>query len=813
MPDKQEQLMQQVADSMAPDTSPSDIPQPGVPAMEVIELPSDQDNRVVLSDDEITAILDNRIVESQQWVGSEIALQQAKALEYYLGEASGDLAPPEVDDRSAVVDTVVSDQIEWLMPSVMEIMYASGSPVRFTPRKPGDEEGAEQMTHLVNHIINDQNCGFQVIADWAKTAFLSKVGVVKVWVEEEATRTQEKYRNLTDGQLAIISDDAEVTITALQSFTDPNAERAALQQFQQAQAQFPQMQAQYAQAMQQRAMQPQQAMPGQPPQGMPPPPQPPQAPDMSQLPMLHNVTVTRSKKEKRYKVECLNPEEFIISPNSRRIGDGFCAHMISSTVSDLIAKYGKKIEGQKTEELSSDSNATQIENSELYLARHSLEDVFSPEETDDGNGDPSQRRVKLFECYLPIDCDGDGIAEWRKITKAGNIILDNEVCDGPPFASFCPIPIPGLFYGRGIADLAMPIQRIKTGVLRAMQDNMNLQINGRTWAVAKNVNMDDLLTNRPGGIVRVNSPNDVGPIQQGMADMTGAMNFLQYVDTMSQERTGITKYSQGLDADTLNHTATGIENITQRADLRVKMIVRTFAETGMKDLFRLIQKMLMNYQDQNMVFQLDGSWVDVDPRVWRNQYSMTVTVGTGTGDMTRRTNQIMQVMAVQQQGLQVGIATPEQIFHSASELVKTLQLGEPSQFFVDPAKQPPKPPQPPIELQVAQIQQQTDMQKAQMDQQTSAAKAKQDYELSMAQIQAKAASDQHAAELKAQLELQHQSLIDKRERDAKLQSAQLDWQKFVIGEETKRINAAVAAKATSEQESALDESVGRDLQS
>lgn len=808
---KQEQLMQEIEASLAPDTSPSVIPQPGVPQMEVIEMPAVGEPRVTMSDDEITSILENHIVTAQDWIGSEVALAQAKALEYYLGEATGDLAPPEVDDRSSVVDTVVSDQVEWLMPSLMEIMYASGSPVKFAPRKPGDEEAAEQMTKLVNHVINDQNDGFQVVADWAKTALLSKVGVIKVWWEEENTRTQEKYNGLTDGQLAIILDDAEVTLTSIVSYTDPNAERAALMQYQQAQAQFPQAQAQYQQMAQQKAMQP--AMPpqpGQPPApnaGMPPPPQPPQPPDMTQLPQLHNVVMTRSKKAGHVCVDALNPEDFLIAQYCKKIGDGFCAHRVKKTVSDLIAEYGKTVDGQKIEEISSDNNAASLSNSELFLARHSLEDIFSEPETADNSwsDDPSQRNVWLYECYLPIDCDGDGISEWRKITKAGNVILDNEVCDGPPFASFCPIPIPGLFYGRSLADLAMPIQRIKTNMLRAMDDNMRLQVNGRTWATA-NVNMDDLLTNRPGGIVRVKTAQDVGPIQQGMADMTGALGFLQYVDTMSQERTGITKYSQGLDADTLNHTATGIENITQRADLRVKLIARTFAETGMKALFRLIQKVLMNYQDQNMVFQLDGKWVDVDPRVWRNQYSMTVTVGTGTGDMTRRVNQIMQVMGIQQQGLAARISTPEQIYHSAAELVKTLQLGEPSQFFTDPSKLPPAPPQPDPQIQIAQMQIQGQQQIEQM-------KAAADKEVQMFKVQTQAALDREKSQNDAAVEQHKAQLIDARERDTNAQQYQLDMQKFLIHEETPRINAAVAAKATSEQESALDESVGRDLQS
>lgn len=136
----------------------------------------------------------------------------------------------------------------------------------------------------------------------------------------------------------------------------------------------------------------------------------------------------------------------------------------------------------------------------------------------------------------------------------------------------------------------MPIQRIKTKFLRGLDDNMQIQINGRVGLVEGKVNFNDWMDNRPGGAVRIKSADAIAPIKQGLPDIAGAMQLLQYVDAMSQERTGITKYSQGLDADTLNHTADGIKRITARADLRVKMIARKFAETGVTDLFRLIQK-------------------------------------------------------------------------------------------------------------------------------------------------------------------------------------------------------------------------------
>ncbi|WP_321944547.1 portal protein [Burkholderia cenocepacia] len=781
---KQDELMNQVALAMMPDTNPSDMPMVPAPVQVVDEIASDSDapGAAAMSDETISTILDAHIRSAEEWMGSEIQQQQAKAMEYYFGEPEGDLSPPDVDDRSDIVDTVVSDQIEWLMPTLMEIFYASGDPVRFTPTKAGDEDAADQMTLVVNHVVNVQNPGFQIFEDWFKSALLSKIGIVKAWWQVDTTSTRETYQALTDIQLAILTQDAEVVITSVESFTDPQAERAAMSQYQQ---QVEMYQAQQAG---------QQLPPG--PDGSPAPQLPPPQPiDTEQLPRMYNVVLTRSKKTGHIALETVMPEDFLVSSRSRRVRDGFCAHRLRKTLSDL------KAEGYENVDLiDSEPNAVSADMSELALARQNEQNRVVTNALDDGFGDDSQRIVELYECYLPIDVDGDGISEWRKITKAGNAILDNEVIDGPPFALVSPISIPGLLIGRSIADLSMPIQRIKTKFLRGLDDNMQIQINGRVGLIENQVNINDWLDNRPGGAVRVKSAGAIFPITQGMSDTAGAMQLLQYVDTMAQERTGITKYSQGLDADTLNHTASGIKRITARADLRVKMIARKFAETGVTDLFRLIQKLLMQHQDKPMAIAVSqGKWVDIDPRVWRNEYSMKVVVGTGTGDMAERVGSLTQLFGMQQALAQspnpqiAGMITPQNLQRTLHEIVKALQVGEPTLFVSDPPPQPPPPPAPPPDPQVQLIagQIQVEREKAQLKQQTDAAKM----------------------ELDARLQAQHEQLLDTRERDVAAQKLAWEREKFYAGLAAERERAAFAAKITDPSvELAMNNAIQRDQQ-
>ncbi|MCW3539326.1 portal protein [Burkholderia cenocepacia] len=781
---KQDELMNQVALAMMPDTNPSDMPMVPAPVQVVDEIASDSDaaGAAAMSDETISTILDAHIRSAEEWMGSEIQQQQAKAMEYYFGEPEGDLSPPDVDDRSDIVDTVVSDQIEWLMPTLMEIFYASGDPVRFTPTKAGDEGAADQMTLVVNHVVNVQNPGFQIFEDWFKSALLSKIGIVKAWWQVDTTSTRETYQALTDIQLAILTQDTEVVLTSVESFIDPQAERAAMSEYQQQVELYKAQQAG------------QQLPPG--PDGSPAPQLPPPQPiDTEQLPRLYNVVLTRSKKAGHIALETVMPEDFLVTSRSRRVRDGFCAHRLRKTLSDL------KAEGYENVDLiDSEPNAVAADMSELALARQNEQNRVVTNALDDGFGDDSQRMVELYECYLPIDVDGDGISEWRKITKAGNAILDNEVIDGPPFALVSPISIPGLLIGRSIADLSMPIQRIKTKFLRGLDDNMQIQINGRVGLIENQVNINDWLDNRPGGAVRVKSAGSIFPITQGMSDTAGAMQLLQYVDTMAQERTGITKYSQGLDADTLNHTASGIKRITARADLRVKMIARKFAETGVTDLFRLIQKLLMQHQDKPMAIAVSqGKWVDIDPRVWRNEYSMKVVVGTGTGDMAERVGSLTQLFGMQQALAQspnpqiAGMITPQNLQRTLHEIVKALQVGEPTLFVSDPPPPPPTPPAPPPDPQVQLIagQIQVEREKAQLRQQTDAAKM----------------------ELDARLQAQHEQLLDARERDVAAQKLAWEREKFYAGLAAERERAAFAAKITDPSvELAMNDAIQHDQQ-
>lgn len=591
-----------------------------------------------ITDDDLIGITDKLISDAAGHVGGDISERRSRNMSFYLAQATGELAPPSIDGRSAVVSTDVSDTVEWMLPSVVKTFTAGDDVVEFAPRRQQDEAAARQATDYCNYILHKQNPGFQLVYTWIKDALLQVTGVMKVWWDDSTEDVREQYRGLTDAQAQMLLQDADVEPIEHATVPDPNAEAVA-------------------QSM--AAM------------GLPF--------DSAAAPMLHDITVKRRKPAGRVCIENVPPEEFLISPRAKTIGTApFVGHRVEKTISDLRAAGYENVD-----DIGSDDDSE----------RGAYADIDGYHDKPE-HADESQRRVWITECYLQLDYNGDGISEWRQVVRCGGVVLRNEECDGPPFVALTPIPVPHRFFGLCPADQAIEPQRLKTSLLRAALDGLYLSINGRTFAVDGQVNLDDLLTSRPGGVVRVKAPGMVGPLMEGKADLGAASAMLEYAEVMKENRTGFTRYSQGTSADALNQTATGVNLITNRADSRIELIARVFAETGFQDLFRRILQLVSQYQDKAEVARVNGKWVDFDPRTWATQFDFTVNVGLGTGNKDQMIQHLTVLGQAQKEAAGLGLAGPEQVFNLMKKFSEALGFKQPELFFTDPSGKPPQPPRP-----------------------------------------------------------------------------------------------------------------------
>jgi hypothetical protein len=250
----------------------------------------------------------------------------------------------------------------------------------------------------------------------------------------------------------------------------------------------------------------------------------------------------------------------------------------------------------------------------------------------------------------------------------------------------------------------MDLQLLKSTVFRQILDNLYLANNGRYMALDGMVNIDDLLTSRPGGIVRVKTFDAVKPMQPPLLGAP-AFNLLEYIDTIKENRTGVTRYNQGIDADSLNKTAQGINQIMSAAQARVELIARVFAETGVKDLFYAILENIQKHQDEKKVIRLRNEWVEMDPREWANRFDLSVMVGLGTGSKESQMAALADEAQFQLLALQAGlpILTPENVYNLRMKALEAKNIKGGDLFYTHPSKIPPQHPQPDPTIIKAQI--------------------------------------------------------------------------------------------------------------
>jgi hypothetical protein len=753
-----------------------------------------------LSDDDLKAMTDAEMHHATAYWGGKLSEMRRKNEYFFLGLPQDELAPPEIEGRSKVVDTTVRNTVLGMMAPLVKTFCGTDNVVQFEPTSESDEDAASLATDYINYILHKKNNGYQVVSTWIQDALVQKVGILKVWWDNSEVKTKEEYKGQTDADLAILLDDEEVTPIAHSSYPDEDAEEQKAQMLQQMQLQLNQMalsakvNPQAAQALQQAQAQYQQF-------------------EQTPVPQLHDVTVERKKTEGRLRVENVPPEEFLISKESKRISDGFSAHRVLRSISDLKSMGYANVDDIASDESAMELNAERIE-------RMSYDDEAPYLQDWQTSMDPSQRKVWLTECYMMCDVEGSGIASWRKIVRAGNQLLENVECDGHPFVSITPIPLPHRFFGLCPADLALEPQKVQTALLRAQLDNVYLQVNGRYFAVENQVNLDDLLNSRPGSIVRVKSPDAVGRLEQPQGDTSNAMELMNWFQGFTEEATGWTRQSQGGNGLQLQQTATETNIVTNRADSRVELISRTFAETGFTDLFKLMLKLVCQNQNKETEVKLGNKWVTIDPREWTNQFELTINVGLGTGNKDQQVQHLMALQQVQAHALQLGVATPKNIYNSSSKLANALGYKDADLFFIDPTAppnpgDPPAPPPPPnpdlIKAQSAQqLAQQNnqhemaleqakvavDEQKIKLEmqykQQADQLKAQTDYEIAKAtqQLQAQQVAQQN--ELEAQREMQRQAIESQQAEQERQVKVMLENARLEFDWKVKQLQAATA---------------------
>tara|TARA_Y100000310_G_scaffold345726_1_gene468885 strand:- start:5835 stop:7823 length:1989 start_codon:yes stop_codon:yes gene_type:complete len=530
----------------------------------------------------------------------------------------------ENEGQSQVVSTDAQDVVESDMPSLVRVFLGAQDVLSFKPNGAKDQKEADEKTKYINWIINHQKPSSFKIIH----DWMKGALIQKMSAVKFEYVEEEKVREVEFEDLA----DEEAAELLLEYANDPDIEYEILGQ------------------------------------------------DRDESGIYLKIKYTQQ--DKFFRVRNIPNEQFIISRNAPSKDEAEIVGDVSYISRGQLISLGYDEDLVRSLPSNSDSDDEQ---SGLPAIRHK----------DEGGSDVSEdiqhwasEEIEVYDLYVLVDFDGDGIPERRHIVLAGNKILDNDPFDLVPYGLLSAVLMPNSAIGRSRVELTTQTQRVKSVLYRQMLDNI-YRVNGGRVVVNEDVtNIDDLLVQRPNGIVRT-SGEPHSAVAQLETPYIGqqALQVLQYVDSTRAQSTGQYLTNQALDSDQLHkETATRFEGIKDAGAAKVELIARNFAETGFRELFEGLAWLVSHFQDSKQEIQVLGKPMTVNPKMWRHTQYIESNVGLAAGDNADTIQNMSGVYAIQQSLLQQGspLVDSKKIYNSLSRMNEAMGIKGTQLYFNDP---------------------------------------------------------------------------------------------------------------------------------
>lgn len=642
-----------------------------------------------LTDNELGAIMANQIEISKSSYKQGRQQSHAKELDYFFGKM--DQYVPAETNRSSVVSRDVADTIGWLMPQMMRIYTASGRMFVCEPVEPEDVDYADGATDGINHVFWKDNKGYEIVYAGTWDSLLHGDGIVKTFWDDTPIYGPPRFiEGLSDDALALLLQDDSIDVL------EKSEEVVA---------------------------------------GLDPLGQPVEV-------TVYSIKARKKRADGKVTVVVIPPEDFLISEATSLEEAAFKAHWERKTRSDLVEMGYDKSEVWA---LPAASRASSPEGQ----ARSPSYDEDAP--------DKSMELVDYFECYPVIDHDLDGVAEMLRVCIGGTgTVLDWEVWeDEDPFDNIRCEPIPHRWDSRSVADKEIDVQNVKTVLTRQLLNNTYWVNNPMRFAQGKIKNPEMLQAPDFGAVVF----GDTGAVITDLPTAyigDKALAGINYMDEVSQRRTGVGRQSMALDPETLqNQSATANQNAHDASMAQHEQIARNMAE-GWGRVGRKILRLMTRHMQTPRQILVKGEAVQIDPRNWNPDMHVNINTGLGTGSRDRDA-QMLNTVLQQQIAFtdRIGASFPEKALDMLPHIHNTLTKFAESAGLKSPELYWPEVTEDEIKQGkqvLAQRAKQPDPKAAQemADRQAKQQQAQRDHEYRMAQVSAKAASDQRADQLKAQ---------------------------------------------------------------
>ena len=623
--------------------------------------------------DDVTAKV-VRIVKADIERGKEVneAESAFRSANYDAYRAKGD-GKKERAGHSRIKCSDIMDTIEWMMPSFIKAFAGTTESISISPQNEEDVAKAEKLERLLNWQFMGRHCkGFTVIYEWVKSCLIYGTSVIKITWQDKYIKKGFDLPIATDDQIYQMQGDDMVkdldgepqdiqagTVIDEDILALANTDPTLLNYIGQVNSQSMQVQ--------------------------------PVA--------LDNFRVWRNvhgkKLIKSYSgplVEVISPEDFYMDPEAKSIEDAqFVIHRVWRTYGYLKEKERDGIYSNVDEVKAwLDRDKESYINSER-AQRYNSADAIDPANyaIDSEDKQIARHKLEVFEWWGLLDLTDEGYQEPYLVVFCGETILRMELNPyghgQPPFEVLRPMLDPFKFTGVSIPELVGEFQAVKTALFRQILDNVSYQNNG-AWLVNRNAGVDinALLNMRPNTIVRSNiTSGAVVPLTP--PNLQGyPLTMIELVDSMLQKRTGVTSYNQGLDANSLNKTATGITKIMDASVQRIELQARVMAETGIKPAFQKILMLNQQFMDQTVVIRVFNKPLEISPDDLIGDFDVSVDVGGATSKNETRVQQMMMLIQSSSLMMSTGVMRPQNLYEIGKKIMEIWEWKDYDKYLSDP---------------------------------------------------------------------------------------------------------------------------------
>lgn len=594
--------------------------------------------KVSLSDEDILTLVKPDIDRARAHQ-TELSQERETSYALYRFEPLGN----ERDGFSQVVDSIAWNSVEALKPSLHAIFTGD-----FFSLTSDNEERAKKFKEYLRYVLFRKQNGKRVFKDWIHDSLINHFGIIKCCYREDYDLETKTFPLLTAEQFKAMNADKNIKITKYDEVLIPAPEQP-----------MP-----YVDQVTGQLVEPEPVL---------------------DVAAYENVkAVRKTVKFAGPSVEVVPAWEFYYLPGYAEITEcPFVAHKVRKTLDDIrkgerAGKYRKgvykKVKDKVASRISNPDTLGEIQRMFDVDGLTSPENALPNKPYDDGSIRANSNDVDVWECYIQADIDGDGLLEPTIITICEDVVIQDPTENPygvPPFVlgyyhrephKVEGFPLPLALRHEQLEQTNLRRLIVDAGAestyMTAVTNDRNM---ARQWSARV---MGDTIIGNPDAF-RMNTPN---PPSQFI------LRAKELGDSSIEKKTGITAYNQGLDANSLNKTATGISAIMTASQQRQRYTAMGFADS-VEELLRQMIAIVQLYPPEDVV-RLVGSPIEVTPDDLQGKFDIVIDVGTGPQEKQATAMALDQhIQFLTQVGVPMGIATAAHVAQTVYKKYEVLDIN------------------------------------------------------------------------------------------------------------------------------------------